>query len=193
MSFRNLIFIFLAAAILSGCSSLSVNYDYNEKINFKHYSKYDWLPFPKDMQVDELNRTRFVTAVEDTLKTKGFDQNSSNPDFVIATHFGKESKVDITNWGYSYAPNGYYGGYGYRYPGYGYSGSYANTGGVSVYEYEQGTLILDFVDTKTKTLIWRATAKAIISPASTPEKQTEKIKKAVNEILENFPPKQSSK
>ncbi len=186
---RNILLTFISAVFLSGCSTLSVNYDYNQKTDFGKYSKYDWLPFPKDMQVDELNRARFVTAVEDSLKGKGFDQNTSNPDFVIATHFGKENKVDITNWGYTYAPNGYYGGYGYRYPGYGYAGSYANTGGVSVYEYEQGTLILDFVDTKTKTLIWRATAKAIISPASTPEKQTERIRKAVDEILENFPPK----
>jgi len=193
MKFSRIILTFFAAIFFSGCSSLSVNYDYNDKTNFKAYSKYDWLPFPKDMQVDELNRARFVTAVEDSLKEKDFHQNSSNPDFVIATHFGKQNKVDITNWGYSYAPNGYYGGYGYRHPGYGYSGSYANTGGVSVYEYEQGTLILDFVDAKTKTLIWRATAKAIVSPASTPEKQTEKIRKAVNEILENFPPKSTEK
>jgi len=144
------------------------------------------------MKVNELNRARFVTAIENTLKAKGFNQNSSNPDFIIATHFGKENKVDITNWGYSYAPAGHYNGHGYLYPSHGYSGSYANTGGVSVYEYEQGTLILDFVDSKTKTLIWRATAKSIISPASTPEKQTEKIKNAVNKILENFPPKQSA-
>jgi len=192
MKFSHIILTFFAAIFFSGCSSLSVNYDYNEKTNFKQYNKYDWLPFPKDMQVDELNRARFVTAVEDTLKEKGFNQNSSNPDFMIATHFGKENKVDITNWGYSYAPNGYYGGHGYRYPGNAYSGSYANTGGVSIYEYEQGTLILDFVDSKTKTLIWRATAKAIVSPASTPEKQTEKIKRAVDEILENFPPKSSA-
>jgi len=142
------------------------------------------------MKVDELNRARFVTAVEDNLKSKGFNQNTSGTDFVIATHFGKQTKVDITNWGYSYSPSTYYGGYGYRHPAnYGYAGSYANTGGVSVYEYEQGTLILDFVDAKTKKLIWRATAKAIISPASTPEKQTAKIKNAVEEILENFPPK----
>jgi uncharacterized protein DUF4136 len=189
MKLRHIMLTSLAYVFLSGCSSLSVNYDYNQKTDFTTYKTFNWLPFPKDMPVDELNRVRFVTAVDDNLTAKGFSQNSSNPDFVIATHFGKENKVDITNWGYSYAPNAYYGGYGYRHSGYGYSGGYANTGGVSVYEYEQGTLILDFVDMKTKQLIWRATAKAIVSPASTPEKQTEKIKNAVHEILENFPPK----
>ena len=186
----NIILTSVALILLSGCSTLSVDYDFDQKANFSQYKKYDWLPFPKDMKVDELNRARFVTAVEDNLAKKGFNQNSSKPDFVIATHFGKENKVDITNWGYSYAPNGYYGGYGYRHSG--YAGSHVNTGGVSVYEYEQGTLILDLVDANTKKLIWRATAKAIISPASTPEKQTEKIKNAVQEILENFPPESLS-
>jgi len=54
------------------------------------------------MPASELSRARFITAVEANLKANGFTQNSSNPDFLIATHFGKESKVDITNWGYSY-------------------------------------------------------------------------------------------
>lgn len=190
MKFSNFLITLFTLFILSGCSSLSVNYDFDQKTDFSNYKKFNWMPFPKDMEVDELNRTRFVTAVDDNLTAKGFSQSSSEPDFLIATHFGKENKVDITNWGYSYAPNGYYNGYGYRHPGnYGYAGSYANTGGVSVYEYEQGTLILDIVDAKTKKLIWRATAKAIVSPASTPEKQTRKIRDAVTEILEEFPPK----
>ena len=174
---------------LTGCSSLSVYYDYNQQVDFTKYKTYDWLPFPPDMEIDELNRTRFITAVENNLAGKGITQNPSKPDFVIATHFGKENKVDINSWGYSYAPNSYYSGYGYRYPGrYGYAGGYPAPGGVSVYEYEQGTLILDFVDTETKQLIWRATAVEIISPASTPEKQTQKINNAVKEILDSFPP-----
>lgn len=178
---------------LAGCSSLSVNYDYNQQVDFTNYKTYDWLPFPKDLEADELNRTRFITAVENNLASKGITQNASKPDFEIATHFGKETKIDITNWGYGYAPNSFYSGYGYRYPGrYGYAPGYATTGGVSTYEYEQGTLILDFVDANTDQLIWRATAKAIVSPASTPEKQTKKINDAVKEILAGFPPEKDN-
>ncbi|HED35689.1 MAG TPA: DUF4136 domain-containing protein [Gammaproteobacteria bacterium] len=180
---------------LISCSTLTVSYDYNPKVDFKQLKTYDWIPFPADMPANELDRTRFVTAVETNLKSKGFTKDTANPDFLIATHFGTESRIDITNWGYSYAPNTYYTGhgghgyYGYGY-GHGYGGGYATTGGVSVYEYEQGTLILDFVNTATKKLMWRATAKAIVSPESTPQKQTEKINKSVQKILENFPPQE---
>jgi len=140
--------------------------------------------------VDEFNRARFVTAVENNLDSKGLIHNSTKPDLKIAVHFGKQRKVEITNWGYSYAPNKYYTGYGYRHlDRYEHATDYISTGGVSVYEYEQGTLILDFIDTSSNQLIWRATAKAIISPASTPEKQTKKVNDAVNTILEHFPPK----
>jgi len=182
--------ITLLIIFLSACSSLTVNHDYNLQTNFSKYKTYDWLAMPKDLKVDEFNRTRFITAVENNLYTKGFIRNNSRADFKIAVHFGKQNKVDITHWGYSYAPNNLYTGYGYRYPDrYGHAGGSINTGGVSVYEYEEGTLILDFIDSDSKQLIWRATAKAIVNPASTPEKQTERIKNAVNKILEHFPPK----
>jgi len=180
---------------LISCSTLTVSYDYNPKIDFKQLKTYDWIPFPADMPANELDRARFVAAVEANLKNKGFTKDTTDPDFLIATHFGTESRIDITNWGYTYAPNTYYTGhgghgyYGYGY-GHGYGGGYATTGGVSVYEYEQGTLILDFVNTSTKKLMWRATAKDIVSPESTPQKQTEKINKSVQKILENFPPPQ---
>lgn len=188
MALLRTISIALLTLYLAGCSSLTVNHDFNQQADFSKLKTYNWLPFPKDMKVNELNRARFITSVEVNLASKGLSQNSSNPDFMIATHFGRENKIDITNWGYSYAPNNYYTGYGYRHPSH-YGGTGAvTTGGVSVYEYEQGTLILDFIETKTKQLIWRATAKSIISPASTPEKQTKRINSAVAKILESFPP-----
>ena len=186
---RYLILISFILSALPGCSSLSVNYDYDQRIDFSRYKTYDWLPSPKGAKIDSFNHRRFVTAVENNLADKGLARDISKPDILIATHFGKEKKVEISNRGYVYAPSRYYTGYGYRYPSrHGYSTEYVVSGGIDVYEYEQGTLIVDFIDARTKQLIWRATARAIISPASTPEKQTEKINNAVNEILSSFPP-----
>lgn len=51
-----------------------------------------------------------------------------NPDLLIAEHLGKKDKVKIRDWGYTYAPVG------------GYWGGYWGSGGVSVYEYEEGSL-----------------------------------------------------
>lgn len=192
MKWYTLSTITLFLLYLSGCASLSVNYDYNQQTDFSQYKTYNWLAVPQNMEVNELNRKRFVSAVETNLADKNMTKDTTAPDLLIATHFGKETKVEITNWGYSYAPGSLYGGYGYRHDPYTYGAPYVTSRNISTYEYDVGELILDFIDAKTRQLIWRATARDIISPASTPEKQTEKINKAVDEILQNYPPQQKA-
>lgn len=56
------------------------------------------------------------------------------------------------------------------------------------YKYEEGILIIDFVDAKTKKMFWRGTAKANVENVDTPEKSWTIIKAAVNEILKKYPP-----
>ena len=53
---------------------------------------------------------------------------------------------------------------------------------------EEGTLILDFVDTRSKKMIWRGSANADVSDATTPEKREKIIDDAVENILKYFPP-----
>lgn len=190
MKLLNTLFVFIGFMAISACSTLAVDYDYNQNTDFTTYKNYDWMPFPKNMQVNPLNRSRFVTAVNVNLASKGLRQNPAKADLYIAAHFGKEEKVDLTSWGYTYAPEDIYLGYGYRHSI--HSPALTSSYGISTYRYEEGTLILDFIDTKTKQLIWRATAKAVVSPESSPQKQTEKINDAVQEILSNFPPKQNN-
>ena len=60
--------------------------------------------------------------------------------------------------------------------------------------YEEGTLLIDFVDARTKQLIWRGWAVGVIENvgiiASDPEKAEKKISSAVRKILEHFPPQE---
>ena len=73
------------------------------------------------------------------------------PDFRVAVHFGSREKVQVTDWGYGYAPSRrYYGG-----------------GGVDVYTYTEGTLILDVVDATSEQLLWRGSATGAVSRSKT--------------------------
>jgi hypothetical protein len=47
---------------------------------------------------------------------------------------------------------------------------------------------LDFVDAKTKKLLWRGSGKARVGDAKTPEKRQKLINEAVEKILKKFPP-----
>ena len=86
-------------------------------------------------------------------------------------------KVNVISNGYGYYP-GYYG--------LGYGSSFYGAGGLDVYEYKEGTIVLDFVDFKSKELIWRGLYSGEIDRSGIISEK--KINKAVKEILKQFPP-----
>jgi hypothetical protein len=59
-----------------------------------------------------------------------------------------------------------------------------------VYEYEEGTLILDFIDGTSENLVWRGTGqKALDDTPAPPEEQERRLRSVVAQILAQFPPK----
>lgn len=165
------------AAVLAvvGCSTISANYDYDPNADFTSLRTFNWFPFPENAREHELILKRVKTEVNAQLGSRGLNK-SDNPDFLIAVHGGKQAKVDIVDWGYSY---GRYRGYGPR----------MGTQRIDVYEYEEGSLILDFVDTGTKELVWRGSATGVLLPNPSPAERGKRIREAVTKILENYPPK----
>ncbi len=167
--------------LMVGCATIyDVSYDYDKQVDFAGLQRFEWLPVPEAAGMDGLVVDQIVETVNATLQSKGLTRTSDNPDFLIAQHLGKADKVQVTNWGYGYGP---YGGY--------WGGFYGPGGGVSTYEYEEGTLILDFVDATSKKLIWRGSAKAEIENVDTPKKREKIVNEAVQEILKKFPPPSS--
>jgi hypothetical protein len=57
-------------------------------------------------------------------------------------------------------------------------------------EKKEGTVVLDFLDARTKSLVWRATASGAVQPNPSPEEQQKRIDEVVAQMLERFPPKQ---
>jgi len=56
-------------------------------------------------------------------------------------------------------------------------------------EKTEGTLVMDFVDAKTKSLLWRATVTDAVDPSATPEQKQKKIDEVIAAMLTQFPPK----
>ena len=173
---QTLLILWLVGITLSCSAVYEVRYDYDQRADFTGLKTYDWLPIPDKADIESLDITRIKTAVNAELQAKGLIMTSDNPDLLIAEHLGKKDKVKVRDWGYGYAPYG------------GYWGGYRGSGGVSVYEYEEGSLILDFVDAESKKMIWRGVAKAEVDDQSTPDEREKLIKEAVQKILDNFPP-----
>ena len=169
--------LFLMGFVVSCSSIYGVQHDYDEQTDFASLKTYGWMPVPEKANINNLNVERVKKAVNAGLQAKGLMMTSNNPDFLIAEHLGKKDKVQVMNWGYGYGPHR------------GYHGGYWGPGGASTFEFEEGSLILDFVDAKSKKMIWRGVAKADVINADTPKKKEKLINEAVQKILENFPPK----
>ncbi len=169
--------LFLMGFVVSCSTIYGVQYDYDKQADFESLKTYDWMTVPEKANINSLNVERVKKAVNAELQAKGLMMTSNNPDFLIAEHLGKKDKVQVTNWGYDYNRFDRYWG---EYPG---------PVGVSIQEYEEGSLILDFVDAKSKKMIWRGIAKAVVNNVDTLEKKEKLINEAVHEILKNFPPK----
>jgi hypothetical protein len=165
----NTVFVLLFMCFTVSCSTIyGVQYDYDKHFDFKSLKTYDWMTVPEKANIDSLIVERVKKAVNAGLKDKGLIMTSDNPDFLIAEHLGEKDKVDVTER---------------------YRRGITGPRGVSAYQIEEGSLILDFVDAKSKKMIWRGAAKAGVDNLNTPEQSEKLINEAVQEILEKFPPK----
>ena len=105
------------------------------------------------------------------------------PDFYVNYHLSTEQRLDvrIMNTGYAGGP------YGRGWGGAGWGGvGWTET---RVDQYEEGTLVIDFLDASDRRLVWRGTGTRRLSRDLQPERVTKRVNEAVDEILAQFPPK----
>lgn len=164
--------LYLTMLVLS-CSPVTVSHDYDPQTNFNKLKTFTWMRIPRKANVNQLMVKRIKDAVTRELVAKGLTENSISPDFLIAMHGTSKEKWEIQDWGYSRHRALYWG-----------------DRDISVRQYNEGTLILDFIDAKTKQLIWRGIAKGAVDPEATPKERTKRINDGIAELLEQFPPVQ---
>ena len=56
-------------------------------------------------------------------------------------------------------------------------------------EKTEGTLVLDFLEAKSKALVWQGIASGAVKPGISPEQQQQRINEIVAQLLAQFPPK----
>ena len=77
-----------------------------------------------------------------------------------------------------------------RLPGWAWGGYYAPYGWADtyVYEYDEGTLILDVLEPKSRQLIWRGSGTEEVWFSATPEQRQTALNEMARAILVNLPP-----
>ncbi len=180
---RTLILGLTLSLFLAGCSSITVNYDYDTTTNFAQYRTYKWAPDPSSptmaqnanqaSQRSGLLSNRIKIAVDNVLATKGLTLSDGDTDLMVVFHVGTQEKIQVTDWGYRYSD--YYWGYGGRQ--------------MDVYQYQEGQMIIDLVEENGHNLVWRGTGKGVVDQSTrSPEEMQARINDVVAQILANYPP-----
>ncbi|RYY20700.1 MAG: DUF4136 domain-containing protein [Cytophagaceae bacterium] len=190
----------LLAASLALLGSLSacapkVNVEQRADVNFSRYRTFDFA----DTEVktngnrnpllrSSIAQDRIKQAIASELSKRGLRQVDRNPDFIVTTHtYVEQAERTVYDT---------YGGPGYAYPyAVGYRGGYLPINYGSWYtpsyysaprtvQYNEGTLIIDFIDRRTNNLVWRG---SLADPVDDPARLGSEFSKNAKEILDKFP------
>lgn len=159
--------------LISACSTIEVHDNYDTSYDFTKLKTYNWISVHDKKHALAVKQLRGELTIQ--LAAKGFRHNAANPDFLIALHGGTEDKVIIRSGNYGYQYGTWHGGY------------YA-PGRTEVYEYKEGTLVLDIIDAKSKEVVFQSTTTKEVVRGISMEKRQENIKKVIAKAIESFPP-----
>ena len=143
---RRLAVVFAINVALAGCASMTVSSHIERGVDFNQFVTYDWGP-PDNLPVGDprLDNNPFFNdylqgAIEKNLAMKGFVRVfSGTPDLLVHYHASVNERMDVYEIDNRY--------------GYCYQDCQPQ-----ITNYEQGTLIVDVVDTKTNKVVWRGWA-----------------------------------
>ncbi len=172
--------ILVALLLLIGCSSMQIETQHSDDVDFSKYKTWNWLPegAVKETDVrlsDPLVVARIRRAIETQLVAQGFRRETTSPDFIVTYHAAVEDHMSEKA-----VDNAYDSAQFERYDQnwtYQYSTAWL-----------QGTLLIDILDAQSKELVWRGSAQAEIETNEPDDKKDKRVEEAVRKMLKNFPP-----
>ena len=166
----------------SACETVTVTTDYDHAANFAKYKTYALTPPTRGENMSPTSEAALRDALRAELTSRGLTEAPpKKADLDIVRQVFVHEKISVqqwTDWGY-----GYHGGWPYSFGHYGMWMGAPMTY-TDVNQYHEGTLILDFVDARTKKLVFRGVGTAVVGG---PESNAGKIREAVSKIVAGWP------
>lgn len=154
-------------AILTGCSGIQVQTDYDRDRDFSRYTSFAWYnpPAPATtglgVTLDEDMQRRLMRRVGERLEQRGLQPSTPlAADLRLRYLVTVEERVQFNDPFYVHDVRT---------------------------TYEEGSLVLEFVDANTGNLAWRGVGRARLRESASPEAQIERMEKAVDAVLDRYP------
>lgn len=175
MKIKNFFPLLLLTVIATSCTTVKVVTDYDKNVDFNAYKTFAFYkPGIDKAEISDLDKRRILRAIDAELAAKGM-QKTEMADILVSIFTKENERVDIynNNFGFGWGWNPWwYGGY------YGHSVSTSS----------EGTLFIDFIDTKTNHLVWQGIGNAQLITSGDVEKKEARIQEIVKQILAKYPP-----
>lgn len=156
-----------------GCgSNVYVRSSFDPTAQFGRYRTFAMLVPNKPVQTGDVQADPFVLQrlrqiTYSRMLAKGFQPVArADADLLVHVLEGVQQRLEV----YS---SSYYG-YGFRGPAFGYS----------VHRYEEGTIVVDFIDRRENAVVWRGSGARRVGT----ERDNQELSEVVDEILARYPP-----
>lgn len=165
--------MFLILILCTYAVAQDVRYNFMPGTDFSKFKTYKWVSLKSTVHPDQIVDQQIKQAVDAQLAGKGLTKTDSDDADVFV---GYQCSIDQEKEWDAYSMGG-----AWRFGG---GMAQATSSTISV-----GTLGVDFFDPKTKQLVWRGEATKTLEPSKDPQKNQEKLNKAVAKLLKDYPPK----
>lgn len=176
--------LMLAAAVLllTACVTQHVGSDYDRSATFSGFHRFVWLPREQHGSQNPLIVQRAHDAIEAELTRQGFVhvEDPSAADFAVDFTIGAHERIDVQSYpGPDIIP---YAGADAQWWGYRYWGNQ-----IDVRKYREGILAIDVFDAHSRRPVWHGWARKELTRSDI-ERSEAPIRKAVQDVLKDFPP-----
>lgn len=138
--------------------------------NFAQFHTYKWVAVQGAQYPNQIVDQEIKQAVDSQLSAKGLTKTDADTaDLYVAYQVGLQQQQQWNAWGM----------------GRGFGGGMGQATSSTI---ENGTLVLDMYDPKTKQLVWQGRASKTLNPSSNQQKNENNLNKAMAKLLKKFPP-----
>ncbi len=172
------IYTFIIALLLSGCSTLKVETDYDPSADLGKIKSFTIIR-KHIAGEDTLVTDRIAKALREEMLSKGYVERPKDEAqlyFVFHTGVVSKTRIDTDYQHVNMYPYSY--GYGYH---------TVVMPRTRTYTYQEAKLIVDALLPKENKIVWRGTAIDYLKDYDTPQKKTLYINKVLKALMKNFP------
>jgi len=153
--------------------------DYEEDVDFSKYQTFtvesrEARAANQAVSLSPIVDRRIERSITEALQAKGYEPVEAGADLRVIFHTVTHTRTEVNDWRVGASPFR-------RHPYYGYS-SYSF---IDIYEYEEGTFIIDLVDTETDQLVWRGASNKRLGWTAPSQEEVDAI---VERIFLEYPP-----